>query len=48
MPYFTTSDNCKLYYITANFEADRPVLVLLNGTGQTTIYWETHAAAFAK
>jgi pimeloyl-ACP methyl ester carboxylesterase len=48
LPNFTTPDNCNLYYITANFEADRPVLVFLNGTGQTTIYWETHAAAFAK
>lgn len=48
MPYFTTPDNCKLYYAIANFKADRPVMVLLNGTGQTTIYWELHAAAFAK
>ncbi|MGD8665569.1 MAG: alpha/beta hydrolase [Desulfobacterales bacterium] len=48
MPYLTTPDKCKLYYSTANFEADRPVLVLLNGTSQTTIYWEPHAAAFAK
>ena len=48
MPYFTTPDNCKLYYVTENFEADRPVLVLLNGTIQTTIYWEPHTAVFAK
>ena len=48
MPYFTTPDNCKLYYTTDNFEADRPAVVLLNGTSQTTIYWEPHAAAFAK
>ena len=48
MPYFTTPDNCKLYYATENFEADRPALVLLNGTSQTTIYWEPHAVAFAK
>ncbi|MGD9175202.1 MAG: alpha/beta hydrolase [Desulfobacterales bacterium] len=48
MPYFTTPDNCKLYYSTENFEAEHPVLVFLNGTGQTTIYWEPHAAAFAK
>ena len=48
MPYFTTPDNCKLYYTTDNFEADRPVVVLLNGTSQTTIYWEPHARAFAQ
>ena len=48
MPYFTTPDNCKLYYVTENFKTDRPVVALLNGTSQTTIYWESHAAAFAK
>ncbi len=48
MPYFTTPDNCKLYYTTDNFEADHPVLIFLNGTIQTTIYWEPHAAAFAR
>lgn len=48
MPYFTTPDNCKLYFATDNFEADRPVLALLNGTCQTTVYWEPHAAAFAR
>ena len=48
MPYFTTPDNCKLYYTTDNFKADQPVVIFLNGTCQTTIYWELHAAAFAK
>jgi 3-oxoadipate enol-lactonase len=48
LPYFTTPDNCKLYYTTDNFEADHPVVIFLNGTIQTTIYWEPHAAVFAK
>ncbi len=48
MPYVTTPDGCKLYYTTDNFEADRPPVVFLNGTSQTTIYWEPHIAAFAK
>lgn len=48
MPYLTTPDNCRLYYTTDNFKAHRPAVVLLNGTSQTTIYWEPHAAAFAK
>lgn len=48
MPYFTTPDNCKLYYTIDNFKTDQPVVVFLNGTCQTTIYWEPHAAAFAK
>ena len=48
MPYLITPDNCKLYYATENFTADRPALVFLNGTSQNTIYWELHAAEFAK
>jgi 3-oxoadipate enol-lactonase len=48
LPYLNTPDNCKLYYTVENFEAEYPVLVFLNGTGQTTIYWEPHAAVFAK
>lgn len=48
MSYFTTPDNCKLYYTIDNFKTDRPVVIFLNGTGQTTINWEPHVAAFAK
>lgn len=48
MPYFTTPDNCKLYYTINNFETDHPVVIFLNGTIQTTIYWEPHATAFAR
>lgn len=48
LPYFTTADTCRLYYTTDNFDSSRPALVFLNGTSQTTIYWEPHAAAFAE
>ncbi len=48
LPYFTTPDNCKLYYTSRHLKANRPAVVFLNGTSQTTIYWEPHAAAFAK
>ena len=48
MPYFTTSDNCRLYYTTLNFDTSRPPVVFLNGTSQTTIYWEPHANAFSE
>jgi 3-oxoadipate enol-lactonase len=48
LPYFTTPDNCKLYYTTDNFNADGPPVVFLNGTSQTTINWERHAVAFSK
>ncbi len=48
MPYFTTPDGCKIYYTTDNFNTSNPPVVFLNGTSQTTIYWEPHAAVFAK
>ena len=48
MPYYTTPDNCRLYYTTHNFESSRPLVVLLNGTSQTTIYWEPHINAIAE
>ncbi len=48
MPYFITPDNCKLYYTTHNFEPARPLVVFLNGTSQTTIYWEPHVNAFSE
>lgn len=48
MPYFTTSDNCKLYYTIHNFDPSRPLVVFLNGTSQTTIYWEPHVKTFSE
>jgi pimeloyl-ACP methyl ester carboxylesterase len=39
MPYFTTSDNCRIYYETKGFGAQKPVVVFLNGTIQTTLNW---------
>ncbi len=47
MPYFTTPDNCRLYYANVNIEPARPPVVFLNGTSQTTVYWEPHANAFS-
>lgn len=44
MPYYTTPDKCRLYYITDNFDAAGPPVVFLNGTSQTTVNWELHAA----
>ena len=43
MPYFTTADKCRLYYVNDNIEPSRPSVVFLNGTSQTTVYWEPHA-----
>lgn len=45
MAYFRTSDGCSLYYETIGFELARPVVVFLNGTLQTTMYWKAAAAA---
>ncbi|MEE4113594.1 MAG: alpha/beta hydrolase [Desulfobacteraceae bacterium] len=45
MPYFRTQDGCSLYYETIGFELARPVVIFLNGTLQTTMYWKVIAAA---
>lgn len=46
MPYFITSDDCKIYYKTYDFSTTKPAMVFLNGTAQSAIYWETHRKAF--
>ena len=48
LPYFTTPDSCRLYYASLNIEPSRPPVVFLNGTSQTTVYWEPHANAFSE
>jgi pimeloyl-ACP methyl ester carboxylesterase len=45
MSYFTTKDGCRIYYEAQDFESSKPVVVFLNGTMQTTVYWKTHAVA---
>ena len=45
MAYFRTSDGCSLYYETVGFELARPVVIFLNGTLQTTMYWKAAAGA---
>ncbi|MGD2269395.1 MAG: alpha/beta hydrolase [Desulfobacterales bacterium] len=46
MPYFITSDGCKVYYKTYDFSSSKPTMVFLNGTAQTAIYWEAHRKIF--
>jgi 3-oxoadipate enol-lactonase len=46
MSYFTTSDGCKIYYETHGFEVEKPVMVFLNGTTQTTLHWRPQALFF--
>lgn len=46
MPYFTTSDNCRLYYETHGADDSRKALVFLNGTTQTTVHWRPQVLHF--
>jgi pimeloyl-ACP methyl ester carboxylesterase len=48
LPYFTTPDKCRLFYATLNIKPSRPPVVFLNGTSQTTVYWEPHANVFSE
>ena len=46
MPYFNTSDGCKLYYKTHDCDTSKPTVTFLNGTTQTAVYWEAHRNVF--
>ena len=48
MPYFTTKDACKIFYSTYGVEASNPVVIFLNGTTQTTLYWGSLVPVFSK
>ena len=48
MPYFTTKDACKIFYTTYGVETSNPVVIFLNGTTQTTLYWGGLVPAFSK
>ena len=48
MPYFTTKDACKIFYTTYGVEASNPVVIFLNGTTQTTLYWGSLVPACSK
>ncbi|UCD77800.1 MAG: alpha/beta fold hydrolase [Desulfobacterales bacterium] len=48
MPYFTTRDECKIFYRTYSVDTSNSVVIFLNGTTQTTMYWGNHVPAFAK
>ncbi len=48
MPYFTTKDGCNIFYRTHGVDTSNPVVIFLNGTTQTTLYWGAHVPAFSK
>ena len=45
MTYFRTQDGCSLYYEMIGFDLAKPVVIFLNGTLQTTMYWKVIANA---
>ena len=48
MPFFTTSDGCRLYYTFSDPDPACPVIVFLNGLAQTATYWHGPAVFFSK
>ncbi len=40
MPYFKTDDGCSLYYELLGDGPSKPTIAFVNGTLQTTIYWQ--------
>ena len=48
MSYFTTADGCVLFYTSYGLETEKPVVVFLNGTTQSTLYWGGCVPAFSK
>jgi pimeloyl-ACP methyl ester carboxylesterase len=48
VPYFTTKDACKIFYTTHGIETSKPIVIFLNGTTQTTLYWGGLVPAFSK
>mgnify|MGYP003573186641 FL=1 len=48
MPYFTTADGCRIFYRTHGIDTSRPVVIFLNGTTQTTLYWGATVPVFLK
>jgi len=48
MPYFTTSDECRINYRAYGLDQSKPAVVFLNGTTQTTLYWGNQVPAFSK
>jgi len=48
VPYFTTTDGCRIFYKTYGVDTSKSVVIFLNGTTQTTLYWGNQVPAFSK
>jgi len=48
MPFFTTPDGCNIFYRIYSVDPAKPIVVFLNGTTQTTLYWGNQVPVFSK
>ena len=48
MAHFTTPDDCSIFYKTYRLDPSKPIIVFLNGTTQTTLYWGNLVPVFSK
>jgi 3-oxoadipate enol-lactonase len=48
VPYFTTPDGCNIFYRIYGVDPSKPIVVFLNGTTQTTLYWGNQVPVFSK
>jgi len=48
VPYFTTRDDCKIFYRFYQVDTPDSVVIFLNGITQTTMYWGSLVPSFAK
>jgi pimeloyl-ACP methyl ester carboxylesterase len=48
MPFLTTKDGCNLFYTAHGIDTSKPVVIFLNGTTQTTLYWGAHVPVLSK
>jgi len=48
VPYFTTPDRCRIFYRLHRIDTSKSVVIFLNGTTQTTMYWGRHVPALSR
>jgi 3-oxoadipate enol-lactonase len=48
MPHYTTADGCRIFYTPYGVDSSDRVVIFLNGTTQTTLYWGSHVPGFKK
>ncbi len=48
MPFLTTKDGCRIYYTTRGIDTSDSIVIFLNGTTQTTLYWGAAVPAFSE